>query len=206
MQTRAAVRENMKKTCTNNKRMMEFRECRFRKESRTVSSRKLSNWHACSFMNFALAIIVCSMFSSVPSILPVDAVIIGAGCSGLSCAEHFASAGVGFCIVEEGLSPLERNRTDPFDAAAGVGGAGLFSDGKFSFWPSGQRLYQHVGAEGHNDLRLAFSDVVALLSSHGIPSVEFPARSDLVDYGQETWTFKPYPSFYEPIAAIRTNV
>ena len=36
----------------------------------------------------------------------------------------------------------ERDRYNSKDCISGVGGAGLFSDGKFSFFPSGQNVWK----------------------------------------------------------------
>ena len=48
-----------------------------------------------------------------------------------------------FLIIEKGKSISNRDRNDKFDAVAGVGGAGLFSDGKFSFFPSGTNIWKY---------------------------------------------------------------
>jgi len=65
--------------------------------------------------------------------------IIGAGPAGLAAAS--AAAQLDPVLFELGPSIGDRRQTDRFTSIHGVGGAGLFSDGKFSFWPSASRLW-----------------------------------------------------------------
>jgi uncharacterized FAD-dependent dehydrogenase len=67
-------------------------------------------------------------------------VIIGAGPAGLAAAN--AAAHLDPLVIDAGPAQHQRTRFSPLTAAQGVGGAGLFSDGKFSFWPSGTRLWR----------------------------------------------------------------
>ena len=67
-------------------------------------------------------------------------VIIGAGPAGLATAQ--AAHGLNPLLVEAGHPASERDQANDLDLVRGVGGAGLFSDGKFSFWPSASRLWQ----------------------------------------------------------------
>ena len=69
-----------------------------------------------------------------------DLVIIGAGPSGLAAAN--AAAHLDPLVIDAGPAQHQRMHLSPATATQGVGGAGLFSDGKFSFWPSGTRLWQ----------------------------------------------------------------
>lgn len=45
-------------------------------------------------------------------------------------------------VYDRGNPLLIWNHDKPCNLGEGIGGAGLFSDGKFSFYPSGTRLYQ----------------------------------------------------------------
>jgi 2-polyprenyl-6-methoxyphenol hydroxylase-like FAD-dependent oxidoreductase len=68
-------------------------------------------------------------------------VIIGAGPSGLCCAYTLQQLNIPFKLLEMGKCLTSRDRNDSFDSANGAGGAGLFSDGKFSFYPAGTALW-----------------------------------------------------------------
>lgn len=66
-------------------------------------------------------------------------VIVGAGPAGLAAAT--AAARHDPLVIDAGPTQRHRRQTDPVSIVQGVGGAGLFSDGKFSFWPSGTALW-----------------------------------------------------------------
>ena len=70
-----------------------------------------------------------------------DVVVVGAGPAGLSVAHGLRGSGLKVLLVEEGRACIERDRDSQTDVPSGVGGAGLFSDGKFSFYPSATRLW-----------------------------------------------------------------
>lgn len=71
----------------------------------------------------------------------VDVLIIGAGPSGLAAANHCLHEGMDFLVVELGNASNKRNHAISQELAKGVGGAGLFSDGKLSYYPSAHVLY-----------------------------------------------------------------
>ena len=69
-------------------------------------------------------------------------VIIGAGPAGLAFACGLMRRGIrDFLIVDMGKPVGEREHDAGGDLACGAGGAGLFSDGKLSFWT---KLLNHV--------------------------------------------------------------
>ncbi|CAH6420056.1 Hypothetical protein UVM_LOCUS37 [uncultured virus] len=69
--------------------------------------------------------------------------IVGAGPSGLAAAQALLDRGIEhFLVFESGSGHLERDRVR--DITEGVGGAGLFSDGKFSFYPSATGVWTEV--------------------------------------------------------------
>ena len=70
-----------------------------------------------------------------------DVIIIGAGPSGLAAANSCRQKGLDFLVLEMGANLFERSYDNPIDVVKGVGGAGLFSDGKLSYYPSGHNLY-----------------------------------------------------------------
>lgn len=103
-----------------------------------------------------------------------DVVIIGGGVSGLSAAYALSQKGQRVLVVDRGKHIYERKRTDMFDVANGIGGAGLFSDGKLSMYPSATNLWKLR----KNDLREAYNDIQALIELFGV----------VVDDFSEEWT------------------
>ncbi|MCB1135931.1 MAG: hypothetical protein KDK78_06665, partial [Chlamydiia bacterium] len=79
-----------------------------------------------------------------------DYLTVGAGPAGLAFASTIKHPNS--LVIDLGkLAPL-RDRNHSVDCAHGYGGAGLFSDGKFSFYPSGSGLWKCKG----NELRMAY--------------------------------------------------
>jgi len=71
-----------------------------------------------------------------------DCIIIGSGPSGLAAANIFSKSNIDYMIIDQGKLLYKRNRNVPADVVSGVGGGGLYSDGKLSFYPSGSNLYK----------------------------------------------------------------
>lgn len=128
-------------------------------------------------------------------------VVVGGGPAGLAAAATIrrAAPGLELLVLEAGSGLEERQRGVATDVAAGVGGAGLFSDGKFSFPPSGSGL-QELG-EG---LEVAWDDVRAWLTEAGlaVPPLEPTPVAPAFAEG----SFKPYPSIYLDLAARRALI
>ena len=60
-----------------------------------------------------------------------DIIIIGGGPAGLSALYFLSLSGYDVCLIERGKSYGERIvEKTPYNIANGIGGAGLFSDGK----------------------------------------------------------------------------
>lgn len=69
--------------------------------------------------------------------------VVGGGPAGLMCGARLAELGVeGVLVVDSGPALEERDRRRPAELLQGQGGAGLYSDGKFSFAPAGTMAYQ----------------------------------------------------------------
>jgi hypothetical protein len=131
-----------------------------------------------------------------------DAIVIGAGPAGLSAAAELAPAAR--CLLLDGgpTAPL-RDRGSPDDLLNGVGGAGLFSDGKHSFFPSASALW---ALPDRAALAAAFARTAALLRRHGVEPVAppslvdgstvAPGAGDSLAAG--AWHAKHYPSLYVP--------
>lgn len=119
-----------------------------------------------------------------------DVVVIGAGPAGLSAAAELSRTR-SCLLLDRGPLASERDRVD--DVLSGVGGAGLFSDGKHSFFPSATALWQLPDREA---LHGAFEATSALLTRHGVEV----SRSDATPMTPEVWNEKRYPSLYVPFA------
>lgn len=71
-----------------------------------------------------------------------DTIVIGGGVSGLMAAYSLTLQNRRVLVVERGHQFYERLHEKPFDVANGVGGSGLFSDGKLSLFPSATQLWK----------------------------------------------------------------
>jgi uncharacterized FAD-dependent dehydrogenase len=78
----------------------------------------------------------------------------------------------------------------------GHGGAGLFSDGKFSFFPSASELWSLPRGD---DLRSAFDWTCALLADAGLRTPPYPEHPTAYSVGLGEWVLKDYPSDYLPL-------
>ncbi len=128
-----------------------------------------------------------------------DVVVVGAGPAGLSLAAELATvAPRTTCLLVEGGPALgERVRSETL---AGVGGAGLYSDGKHSFYPSATRLWSLADRPA---LAAANEATAALLARHGIVSTRGAAAPPPM---LGDWTPKHYPSHYLDFAGRRALI
>jgi uncharacterized FAD-dependent dehydrogenase len=119
----------------------------------------------------------------------VDVLVLGAGPAGLAAGCAAADAGAEVLVLEGGLAAEVRNRDRPADLAQGVGGAGLYSDGKFSFAPSATALWL---LKPRDLLQDAYAWTTRLLGEFGVlapPFLEGPAP-------ETAGHVKAYPSQY----------
>ncbi|OFX61843.1 MAG: hypothetical protein A2046_07405 [Bacteroidetes bacterium GWA2_30_7] len=71
-----------------------------------------------------------------------DCIIIGGGPSGLTAGNILAKSNLHFLVIEKGEMLYNRQQSRAKDIVSGIGGGGLYSDGKISFYPSGSNLYK----------------------------------------------------------------
>src|SRR5579872_4524292 len=73
-----------------------------------------------------------------------DVIFIGAGCANLPAAYwlHLNKPQTNFLLVDIGTNVTRRDHESPIDSMVGVSGAGLMSDGKFSFYSSGTNVWK----------------------------------------------------------------
>ena len=125
-------------------------------------------------------------------------VVVGAGPAGLAAAVACREQDVCVRVLEQGLPHTNRRHDDPDHAATGVGGAGLFSDGKFSFYPSATNVWC---LEPREDLERAYAWLTAQLHVAGlaVPPLPRERRPRLFASG-DRFALKAYPSISVSLA------
>ena len=124
-----------------------------------------------------------------------DAVVVGAGPAGLSAAAEITAEGGRCLLVEQGGEHVGRDRHAPAEILSGVGGAGLFSDGKHSFHPASTELWRLGDTRG---LARAYARTCEVLARHGVVAPAFPEVLSSARPAEQggTWEVKRYPSLY----------
>jgi len=117
-----------------------------------------------------------------------DVIIVGAGPAGLFAAHYLAThSGLRIALIDKGPLPRQRRcpvnqhqqciSCDPCHILSGVGGAGLFSDGKLNFVPKlGQTdLTQFLSQEQASAL---IGETEAIFSAHGMDGPVYPTHEE----------------------------
>jgi hypothetical protein len=113
-----------------------------------------------------------------------------------------AAKGFSVFVADSGLDATTRDHSNPKHLGMGVGGCGLFSDGKFSFRPSATKLW---ALEGVADLGVAEAWTLDRLRAVGLGSLDIPATRTS-DVRLDGATRKRYPSLYLSLPARRQLV
>jgi uncharacterized FAD-dependent dehydrogenase len=109
--------------------------------------------------------------------------IIGGGPAGLSAA--IASSELRPLLLESGSGIEFRDHSLHLRLTEGVGGAGLYSDGKFSFWPSASKLWQldaELVAEAYSWYQARVSQAGVAIPN--LSAVREPAQGVPVEVGR----------------------
>ncbi len=137
-----------------------------------------------------------------------DVLVIGAGPAGLAAAACCRARGHDYLVVEMGSRAGQRDHTNQRGLGTGVGGSGLYSDGKFSFFPSASALWKLSDAQALDESWRWFSAVVAPLGLV-VPPLPVPA-SLLVTVpaaaGNDLFRQKEYDSVYVSLERRRRLV
>lgn len=123
-------------------------------------------------------------------------IIVGAGPAGLAAGMACLQSKMEFCIVDIGKPLGTRNHNDPADLGHGTGGAGLYSDGKFSFFPSGTQLWT---LQPRRDLETSYRWLMAELRRVGVRMHDIPSAQRVEALKISTnkpIVEKSYPSIY----------
>jgi len=99
-----------------------------------------------------------------------DTIIIGGGPAGLAAGVSLSTMGKSYLILEKGKDLIERNSNNAVDISSGVGGCGLFSDGKLSFSPSASNLWTQLD---ENKLKTAYQQLSSILIELGLSLEEW---------------------------------
>jgi uncharacterized FAD-dependent dehydrogenase len=119
-------------------------------------------------------------------------IIIGAGPAGLAAANSLSALGINnFLLIERGRALENRQRAREEDIASGVGGAGLYSDGKFSFYPSATWLWKNLADDY---LIKSYEWLTNTLKPYNVNPPDFNGQA--TEPKSSDATFKAYPSFY----------
>jgi hypothetical protein len=141
----------------------------------------------------------------MPELAHADVVVIGAGPAGLAASSTLAARGVCTLTVDLGSSLNDRAIAGRDGYVCGIGGAGLYSDGKFSFFPAASALWT---LRPQNYLRDAYDWVRRLLVEHMIAAPDLPgdlAGASVMPAAGEA-TIKLYPSIYADPSARHSLV
>lgn len=119
-----------------------------------------------------------------------DVIIVGAGPSGLFMGCVLEEQGIDFVIMEQGEYYKKRDKNIPSDVSYGVGGAGLYSDGKLSYAPSASNLWTKLKKD---KLKRAYQYVKSIFEELEIDIKEWDDKwTKKADYQRE----KKYDSSY----------
>lgn len=123
-----------------------------------------------------------------------DIVYIGAGVANIAGAFflHYRKPDIDFLLIEMGTDITYRDKGSPIDCVCGIGGCGLFSDGKFSYYNSSTDIWNLEKSKLESSYR--FLKEVIMNKYREIP--DFP-NDDLDRFvPNENWKLKNYNSDY----------
>ena len=127
-----------------------------------------------------------------------DIVLIGAGPANISCANYLKKNNINnFAIIDIGKNIELRDHNLGLDCVHGIGGAGLFSDGKFSFYPSGTYVWEKFNPE---DLTSGYCELKNIFKGYiDLPELDFDStntNSNQLETNKSEWNLKNYKSSY----------
>lgn len=122
-----------------------------------------------------------------------DVIIIGAGPAGLAASHRLKSSNLRTLLIDAGRRVGDRTKDDEAFLTQGHGGAGLYSDGKFSFFPSASALWS---LPRRSALRDAYEWTCHTLNRYDLNTPPLPSNSAAYTEATGEWVLKSYPSDY----------
>lgn len=120
-----------------------------------------------------------------------NTIIIGGGVSGLMTAYKLKNLGYRLLVIDRGKDIYLRRKATPFDVANGIGGAGLYSDGKLSMYPSATQLWRL----NETELKSSYDEIKIFLHDFSVDINDFPDLSkDLKNANAQEIRQKRYQS------------
>lgn len=127
-----------------------------------------------------------------------DLVVVGGGPAGLAACRAGLDQGARVLLLEQGVEVAARTHLEPSDLVTGIGGAGLYSDGKFSYFPSATELWS---ARPRHALEASYEWFSGLVNRPAAVTPPFPRqRGNGVSARAGEIVRKPYPSHYLSLA------
>ena len=125
----------------------------------------------------------------------VEIIILGSGPAGLSTIYTLQKNNFfNYLVIDSGKDLEKRKKYDSEDAFLGIGGAGLYSDGKFSFYPCGTKIWDLPNnvqlKESYSYLELLFKESIDFV----IPQYNNCKFQQNITIN--CFKLKEYPSFY----------
>ena len=143
---------------------------------------------------------------TMPGTLRTDVLVVGGGPAGLSAAAACRARRCDYLLIEAGNRVGLRNHNVQRSLGSGVGGSGLYSDGKFSFFPSASALWS---LRDHRALEESWRWFASLVAGFDVEAdtlpdlAALPAIPLINGAGSNPFDRKEYRSAYMSYAARR---
>jgi uncharacterized FAD-dependent dehydrogenase len=131
-----------------------------------------------------------------------DLLVIGAGPAGLAATVAAEEASNRIILADTGLSAEQRDHENAADLGIGIGGAGLFSDGKFSFRPSATKVWELADAGALTAAEQWTTEILGRVGLSRAAENSSPAADETPTGGVR----KRYPSYYLTLAQRRALI
>ena len=121
-----------------------------------------------------------------------DIAFIGAGPCNISGAHYLhEKSKSSFIVIDCGKKILDRDHNSGIDCVSGVGGAGLFSDGKFSHYPAGNNVWKLEKTK----LKESYAFLKSIMDEFAnVP--EFMTDDNTLLKKDNEWNLKSYTTYY----------
>lgn len=123
-----------------------------------------------------------------------EIIFIGAGPSNIASACYLNSINnkINFLVIDSGKGIKFRDHNSEFECIGGVGGAGLFSDGKFSYYPAGTNVWKL----DEDKLKSSYNFMKSIMDNYDDNVPSFPSSLSEDFNSGLNWTIKDYYTAY----------